>query len=684
MAQHPPKIIDKIRQRIEENKPFFSFEFFPPKTEEGAVNLYLRFDRMATMAPLFIDVTWSAGGSELDPNDKLKTLEICANAQQYCCLLANMHLTSNVMTRQEILDILKKTKEKGIRNILALRGDPPQNVKNWSSEGKDFKHAVDLVRLIRAEYGDYFCISVAGYPYGHPDCPSYEEDIQHLKEKVDAGADFVISQLFFRAEDFLKWVRDCRKVGITCPILPGILPIQGYHSLRNISKMCSVPLPDTLTKAIEPIKDDDAAIKELGIKLAVEMCRELLNAGVYGLHFYTLNREVATAQIVKELGLVKDNEIYRELPWKKPVSEKRLKEDVRPIFWANRTKSYLSRTANWDEFPNGRWGDSRSPAFGELTDYHIFLHYIQPKPEELRKIWGANPQTPEDVGQVFVNYIEGKISQLPWIDGPLSLESNLIKDSLIRINSHGFWTINSQPRVNGAPSTDKAVGWGGPNGVVYQKAYIEFFCSPTLLTRLLNALKDYKMMTYQAVNRRGQSIANTNSVCAVTWGVFPGKEIIQPTVVDPVSFMVWKEEAFQLWLSKWARIYDEGSPSRKLIEWIHDTYWLVNIVDNDFINGNIFEVFDRVIAETQLAIERGDTRPLSPTQELSFASPPLSPLPRSHYSSWPAAASLNGVRSLSPPLPSANANGNCIVNSVSQCPTLASQETKVSTPRTPL
>lgn len=584
------KLIEKIQARIDEKKPFFSFEFFPPKTEEGAVNLYIRFDRMATLCPLFIDVTWSAGGSS--NGDSLKTIDICANAQNYCCMPANMHLTCNTMTRAEIIEVLNKTKEKGIRNILALRGDPPQNLPNWNPAANDFQYAADLVRLIREEFGDYFSISVAGYPYGHPDAPTYEQDILNLKEKVDAGADFVVSQMFFSAEDFLKWVQDCRNAGITCPILPGILPIQGYHSLRNISKMCNVPLPEAIKTAIEPIKDDDAAIKELGVKLAVEMCRKLLDAGVPGLHFYTLNREVVTTEVIKELGLV-DNEILRELPWRRPVSEKRTKEDVRPIFWANRSKSYLSRTANWDDFPNGRWGDSRSPAFGELSDYHLFQAPV--KAAELRGKWGEMLRSPEDISNAFVKYLDGQIDQLPWIEGSIGLETNIIKTNLITINQKGFWTINSQPRVNGAPSSDKSVGWGGPNGVVYQKAYVEFFTSPQHLQVLLRVLRDMPQCSYQAVNMKGESYSNTEGVTAVTWGVFPGKEIVQPTVVDSESFMVWKEEAFNLWLSKWATIYEDQSESKQLIQHVHDEYFLVNIVDNDFINGNIFDLFFRAI-----------------------------------------------------------------------------------------
>jgi len=146
--------------------------------------------------------------------------------------------------------------------------------------------------------------------------------------------------------------------------------------------MSSIALPDSLLKAVEPIKDDDAAIKQYGIKVASEMCNTLLEAGTPGLHFYTLNQEVATLKILRNLEAMKTKRVKRELPWKRPPGKKRCKEDVRPIYWSNRTKSYVARTEDWDDYPNGRWGDSSSPAFGELTDYHIFLHTNRDKPEE--------------------------------------------------------------------------------------------------------------------------------------------------------------------------------------------------------------------------------------------------------------------------------------------------------------
>jgi len=179
------------------------------------------------------------------------------------------------------------------------------------------------VKLIRKQYGDFFCISVAGYPYGHPDCEDRNVDLQNLKDKVDAGADFVVSQLFFEASDFLQWVKRCREIGINCPILPGILPIQGYKSLQNITKMCDIPIPQNIVDAIESIKDDDAAVKEFGVQYAYEMCKTLLEAGVVGLHFYTLNQETVTGKILEKLSLVS---VKKEFPWRKAVKTERGKK----------------------------------------------------------------------------------------------------------------------------------------------------------------------------------------------------------------------------------------------------------------------------------------------------------------------------------------------------------------------
>lgn len=227
---------------------------------------------------------------------------IASTAVNYCGLETILHMTCCRQRREDITGHLHKAKQLGLKNILALRGDPIGD--QWETEEGGFNYAADLVKHIRSEFGDYFDICVAGYPKGHPDAGSFEDDLQHLKEKVAAGADFVITQLFFEADTFFRFVEACTAVGITCPILPGIFPIQGYSSLRQLVKLSKLEVPQEIKDVIERIKDNDAAIRNYGIELAVSLCQELLASGlVPGLHFYTLNREVATTEVLKRLGL---------------------------------------------------------------------------------------------------------------------------------------------------------------------------------------------------------------------------------------------------------------------------------------------------------------------------------------------------------------------------------------------
>uniref|UniRef100_A0A8P4K9G4 MTHFR SAM-binding regulatory domain-containing protein n=1 Tax=Dicentrarchus labrax TaxID=13489 RepID=A0A8P4K9G4_DICLA len=562
-ADRSDRLRDKMRKRMESGDRWFSLEFFPPRTASGAVNLISRFDRMGSGGPLFIDITWHPAG---DPGSDKETssMMIASTAVNYCGLESILHLTCCNQTKEKITGYLAKAKHLGLKNIMALRG---------------------------------------GYPTGHPEAESYEGDLRHLKDKVDAGADFVITQLFFRADTFLKFLDDCRAIGITCPILPGIFPIQGYQSLRQLVKLSKLEVPEEITKVIEPIKDNDAAIRNYGIQQAVDMCRLLLDSGkVPGLHFYTLNREVATMEVLRQLGLwIEDPR--RPLPWAVSAHPKRKVEDVRPIFWASRPKSYIYRTQDWDEFPNGRWGNSSSPAFGELNDYYLFYLKSKSSKDALLQMWGEELINEESVYEVFTCYITAqpnsrghKVMCLPWNDEPLAPETNLLKDELEKVNRRGVLTINSQPNINGKPSTDPIVGWGPAGGYVFQKAYLEFFTSSENVTALLKVLKKYEpRVNYHIVDVHGRNLTNAPDMQpnAVTWGIFPGREIVQPTVADPVSFMYWKDEAFALWIEQWAKLYEDESPSRMIIKYIRDNYFLVNLVDNDFpLENCLWQVID--------------------------------------------------------------------------------------------
>lgn len=602
----PLTLIEKINQKIAGDEKFFSLEFFPPRTPNGASNLIAKFDRISRGCPLFCDVTWHPAG---DPGGDKETssMTIAGAAVNYCGIDTMLHITCANTVKATVTKHLMKAKTLGIRNVLALRGDPP-NGGEWEALDDGLAYGTDMVTHIRQEFGNTFTICVAGYPNGHPDCATYEEDIQHLKEKVDAGADFIITQLFFENKTFFKFLKDCRDIGITIPIIPGIMPIQGYASLRHLVKLSRLEVPQWIVDAIEPIKDDDEAIRKYSVKLGIEMARELLESGeVPGLHFYTLNREVATKEILTALGLwCQDPAASRPLPWKPSANKKRVCEDVRPIFWASRPKSYMYRTSDWDEFPNGRWGNSSSPAFGDLTDHHLFYLRSRVKRDDLLKMWGEELTKVEDIFEVFRCYISGesnkagiKVTSLPWNDETVAAETSLIKEKLEFLNSKGILTINSQPQVNAAPSSDPMVGWGGNGGYIYQKAYLEFFTCKEVVDLLLEVLKEYPQVNYHVVNCEGSvNVTNADkfSPIAVTWGVFPGKEIVQPTVVDPISFEFWKDEAFDLWQQRWGKLYPDDSPSRLIIDDICKNYYLVNLVDNDFIKGNcLWEALEKTV-----------------------------------------------------------------------------------------
>ena len=625
------KIVDKIAERLAQKQPVYSFEFFPPKTRPGIENLYLRINKMTDMDPTWIDVTWGAGGQTSDT-----TMEIAANVQKYCGVDVMMHLTCTNMTKKKLRQVLQQAKDSGIENILALRGDPVRGCV-WAPIEGGFEHAVELVRFIREEFGQHFCIGVAGYPEGWHAAESAEEGIRYLKEKVDAGANIILTQLFYKSNVYKMFLDECRNHGINCPIIPGIMPIQSFRAFCSMTKYCNCGVPPSLMEKLRQARDDDSAVRQIGVEIMIEVCRDCLDAGAVGLHFYTLNLEGAVRRIIYGLGERKEvaqetsrngedtnadeskafksektatavqsvnissatvvgKSAHRMLPWRPSTLAKRKHEAVRPIFWSNRPKSYVQRTESWEEFPNGRWGDHRSPAYGELADSH-FYRLMCGSEEDRRSEWGEAPLLENEIWDIFAKYMEGTCSRLPWCAEPLQKETAKIRSPLVELNRKGFLTINSQPRLNGLNSDDPIFGWGGAGGVVYQKAYLEFFTPASHFLKLVEKInKDerFSSLSYHATNYDG-SQTSTNcknaGVAAVTWGVFPGKEVLQPTVVDPEAFMVWKDEAFSLWLEQWASIYDDESVSYDLLHSIHDGYFLVNIVDNNFQGGDIFQIF---------------------------------------------------------------------------------------------
>jgi methylenetetrahydrofolate reductase (NADPH) len=631
------RIIDKILQRRKQSKAsryheekhqssnggcrnigrcwHYSLEFFPPKTEAGLDNLLTRIDRMARrLDPLFIDVTWGSMATAAN------TMAVATQAQKYLGVDVLLHLSTVQMSREQLELVLNQAKVSGIRNILVLRGDPPKGKRSWlpnDVSGGFCDRAIDLVKLIRELHGDHFGIAVAGHPEGHPSSSNAEEEILHLKEKVDTGAQFIITQLFYDVDVFLVFVLRCRNAGISCPIIPGIMPIQSYSSFKRMTEYCRITVPEYVWQKLEPVKNNDEAVKKVGCEIASDICRRILleTEDIDGVHFYTLNLERSVTVILNSLGAIDyidsakrdtmspswnsataispSNDSIRAtagrtLPWRPSAMEKRFKnEKVRPINWANRPKSYVVRTEDWDEFPNGRWGDATSPAFGELSDLSHFYSFSLGSEDDQRAMLGRCPKIPGDINEVFAQYVEGRIPHIPWCETSLQPESFLIQNQLARLNRMGFLTINSQPSVNGAPSSHKTFGWGGSSGFVYQKAYCECFCSPENTNRLVEMVKRHDSMNLYAVNKMGDQIqegVELGGVTALTWGVFPNREIVQPTIFDPSTFLVWSEEAFSLWTNMWMNLYDFESPSFCLIEDIRDTYFLCAIIDNDYVS----------------------------------------------------------------------------------------------------
>ena len=578
-------ILDEYKNQ---GRTFYSFEFFPPKTDFGLDNLYSRIDRMAVLRPAYIDITWGAGGSTAE-----KTFDMSKTIQKYFGLDVMMHLTCTNMPKDSIKQVLLDANKNNISNILALRGDPPEGSSRWEKNNSEFNNGIDLVQYIRKEFGDIFFIGVGGYPETHQEQKNPDLDISFLKQKVDAGADIIVTQLFYDVEKFLLFRDKCSKAGIRIPIIPGIMPIHNYARFLKFTQFCKVEIPSSVSQALESIKNDDSSVIDYGIEQGSKMCEKLIDEGAPGLHFYTLNLEYSVSEILSSIGLVSKSESDRKLPWRQSTEGlRKSSEDVRPIFWSNRPVSYLTRTETWDDFPNGRWGDITSPTFGELNQYHAIRAGSQSDKVKARrrKLWGT-PKSINEISEVFISFCKGSINSLPWCETPLAIESNKILNDLVALNKAGYLTINSQPKVNGLPSEDPNFGWGAKGGRVFQKTYLEFFTSKDNLDRLIKILDRLNDISYQAVSVNGDIISNLSeeNVTAVTWGVFPGQEILQPTIVDTRSFLIWKDEAFGLWINDWASIYNQKSDSYNLLHQIHDSYYLVNIVDNDFIDGDMIK-----------------------------------------------------------------------------------------------
>ncbi|GAW16962.1 hypothetical protein ANO14919_064100 [Xylariales sp. No.14919] len=675
------KITDKIAA-LPADANYFSLEFFPPKTGMGFSNLRDRLDRMArALRPLFVNVTWGAGGST-----STKSLELAEICQRELNLTTCLHLTCTNMSRKMIDNALEDAKALGIRNILALRGDPPraaeyqdanEDPENAIDEG--FVWAIDLVKYIKNKYNDYFCIGVAAYPEGHADeshplGQSLEHDIPYLVEKTLAGADFLMTQLFFDTDAYETFERQLREhpsgAFKSIPIIPGLMPIQSYQMIKRTTKLSHARIPDEIMARLDAVKKDDEKVKNVGVDILceiVERVKEIQGRipGPRGFHFYTLNLEKAVSFIVERVNLISstpdeeavvDDGPLPNIPalvingtssldhHAQDISQSRRQSTVgseprNRVIVSERTLSHpeyeasqadaglkagaintrantlaisegegvLGREATWDDYPNGRWGDARSPAYGEIDGYGPTLHVTR---AQAISLWG-HPKSLEDVNTLFVRHLKGELSAIPWSEEEVHEETGTITDQLIRMNQRGLWTVASQPAVNGFSSEDPTFGWGPRHGFIFQKAFVEFFISAAEWRTLREKLTSPEVrdtVTYYAANAAGDFVSSDlsgaappsgateatdasnngysvgeSSTNAVTWGVFPGKEILTPTIIEEVSFRAWSEEAFGIF-SEWAQVYGKGHESEKLLEAARADSWIVNIIHHDYMD----------------------------------------------------------------------------------------------------
>ncbi|OAX85411.1 hypothetical protein ACJ72_00222 [Emergomyces africanus] len=654
------KISNKIAA-LPRDANYFSLEFFPPKTQMGSSNLQARLERMSqALRPLFVTVTWGAGGSTA-----AKSLELAEICQRQLGLTTCLHLT------------------------IAWRSSTKRryNIDGEDDSNKDFTHAVDLVKYIRRTHGDYFCIGVAAYPEGHSD-ESYPEaqdparDLPYLVEKTRAGADFIMTQLTYNLEAYKRFEDMLRNhesgVFRTIPIIAGLMPIQSYHILTRTTKLSHASVPPDIMARVEEVKSDDEAVKRIGVDILCEIVngiKKIPSPGPRGLHFYTLNLEKAVAFTVEKCNLIptssepssdsdtdldaavftaqgKQNGVTlisrRRASSLNSQPHNRLIVDRPSDFGGSSQTSTthetqalgagmpalnpprrthalqisegvgaLGREATWDDFPNGRWGDARSPAFGEIDGYGPSLKV---NATVARRLWGY-PTTKQDINNIFRRHVSGELHIVPWSEGGaqdtggLNAETATIRNELLQlINGRGWWTLASQPAVNGLRNDHPIFGWGPRGeGFVFQKAFVEFFCPAHDFKTILKPLFEshgHDELTWFATNAAGDfqsssppadattdnysgpvdvfldsnATSSNNGVNAVTWGVFKGKEIVTPTIIEEVSFRAWGDEAFRIW-DEWRRIFPRGSPTEKLLHQLKNDVWLVCVVGQKYGAG---------------------------------------------------------------------------------------------------
>ncbi|KAK7044270.1 methylenetetrahydrofolate reductase 1 [Paramarasmius palmivorus] len=601
------KLCEKIK-KYSSPQPFYTFEFFPPRTDQGFENLLPRIARLAKLHPLAISITWGAGGTTKDRSLDLAALTQAQGAETL------LHLTCTNMMQGMVDDALRAAKERGIQNILALRGDPPRGKEEWIPIDPRFQHGVDLVTYIKSkpEWRDWFCVGVAAYPDGHPDKLVDEEtELEVLKSKQAAGAEFVITQLFYDSDRFLQWLSKVRAKGITIPIIPGIMPIQTYSSFLRLVKLCGSSVPDAVTQELEAIKHDDQLVKDYGVELAINTIKRITTeGGVRGVHFCTLNLEKSVQRVLEGLQwtgahhhaqnrlIESDPNATLAITPSTALSEAQTGISNIPKSQNEVGSGELNNADSWDDFPNGRFGDFKSPAWA-IGEGDLWGNKVAIKQDTLSS-WGT-PKSIDDLTDLFLRYLRNEIPNTPFSPLPLSEESQLILPHLINLTQRGWWTVGSQPAADAARSDDPVLGWGPQRGgYVYQKCFVEFFCDEEDVELIAKKVEKEGggWVSWFAASWKGEDVRSNvpeDGRNAVTWGVFPGQEIVQTTIIEKVGFESWKEEAFSIW-AKWASYFRPDSEERRLLDRVCRERWLVSIVHHDYKNKDALWEFLSTVA----------------------------------------------------------------------------------------
>ncbi|MDQ1663550.1 MAG: methylenetetrahydrofolate reductase [Blastococcus sp.] len=286
-----------IRELLAGGQRSFSFEFFPPKTDEGERVLWESIRLLEPLGPTFVSVTYGAGGTTRD-----RTVRVTGRIGRETTLTAMGHLTCVGASRAEVRSVIGSYADAGVRNMLALRGDPPEGVGSaWRPHPDGLSYAVELVELVRG-MGD-FCVGVAAFPEGHPEAADLDTDARHLAAKAAAGADFAITQFFFDADDYFRLVERAARQGCEIPIIPGVMPVTNVAQIKRFAQLSGAAFPAELAERLHAVEDDAEAVRRIGVETACALSEQLLTGGAPGLHFYTLNRSSATREIYQTLNL---------------------------------------------------------------------------------------------------------------------------------------------------------------------------------------------------------------------------------------------------------------------------------------------------------------------------------------------------------------------------------------------